>query len=156
MNGERLRDWARGQGKEADGGAARALADEKVVRQMRAEAKRAHATLANGGKGGLDPRLALTVFRRGHWRCANKNCPTPKQNLTLDHISGHPKEIEEDADASKRKDLEKGVEMGHVDDPKALHVLCESCHTGPHGVHAREDQIEAGEKPDPMRGSPAQ
>jgi len=156
VNNTNLRTWARGQQQEAQNGAARAIEDERVVRQMRAEAKRAHATLANGGKGGLDPRLALTVFRRGHWRCANKNCPTPKKNLTLDHISGHPKEIEEDADASKKKDLQEGIELGHIDDPKALHVLCEECHTGKRGVHAREDQIEAGKEPDPMRGAPAQ
>lgn len=153
MSDRSLRDWARSQGKSDN--AASALSDEQVVRQMRAEAKRHHATLANGGKGGLDPRLALTVFRRGHWRCSNKNCPTPKQNLTLDHISGHPKEIEEDSGARSRGDLQKGIELGHIDDPKALHVLCEACHTGPRGVHAREDAIEDGKTPKPMRGDTA-
>lgn len=150
-----LRDWARSQGKEQKTSAASAMSDEQVVRQMRAEAKRHHATLDNGGKGGLDPRLALTVFRRGHWRCSNKNCPTPKKDLTLDHISGHPKEIAEDDGAKGRSDLQKGIELGHVDDPKALHVLCVQCHTGPRGVHAREDAIDAGETPKPMRGDTA-
>jgi hypothetical protein len=45
------------------------------------------------------------------------------------------------------------VELGHVSDEDALHVLCRKCHVGKGGVHARENQIEAGKKPTPMRGS---
>lgn len=128
-------------------------ADAAVVRQIQREAKEHGATLANGGKGGLDPRLARAVFRRDKFRCTNKHCPTPKKLITLDHISGHPKEIREDSEARNRKDLKRGVQMGHVDKLGALHTLCEACHTkGSNSVHARENAIEAGKKPPPMRG----
>lgn len=149
-----LKQWARGKKRAGqDGNPAAAARDAQVVQKMQAEAKKHGATLANGGKGGLDPRLALRVFRRGRWRCGNKDCPTPKKNLTLDHISGHPKEIAQDPGARQRPDLRKGIALGHVDEPAALHVLCEDCHTGKGGVHARENQIEDGKRPDPMRGS---
>jgi len=128
-------------------------ADAAVVRQIQREAREHGATLANGGKGGLDPRLARAVFRRDGYRCTNKHCPTPKRRVTLDHISGHPKEIREDSEARKRKDLKRGVKMGHVNKLDALHTLCEDCHTeASNSVHARENAIEAGKKPPPMRG----
>ncbi len=125
----------------------------RIVRRIQREAKKHGATLAQDGKGGVDPRVALKVFRRDHWRCTNDHCPTPKKNITLDHISGHAKEIEADPEARDRADLKRGIKLGHIDDPAALHVLCEDCHTGKGGVHARENQIEAGKKPSPMRGA---
>ncbi len=120
-----------------------------TVEQIQKEAKAAGATLAHGGKGGLDPALALKVFRRDKWKCSNEDCPEPKRDLDLDHISGHAKEIKEDPDARDDEDLKEGVELGHVDDPDALHVLCKSCHDR---AHDRERSIEDGKKPKPMRG----
>lgn len=120
-----------------------------VVSQIQQEAKDAGATLANGGKGGLDPGLALEVFRRDKWQCQNEDCPTPAENLDLDHISGHAKEIAEDPKARKNPDLKKGVEAGHVNETDALHVICKPCHDR---AHQREEAIEDGEKPRPMRG----
>lgn len=140
-------------GKRNVGRALRSRRDARIVRTIQREARAAGATLANGGKGGLDARLALKVFRRDKYRCTNEHCPTPKKNLDLDHISGHPKEIAEDPEASERADLKKGVELGHVSDEDALHVLCRLCHVGKGGVHARENQIEDGKKPTPMRGT---
>ncbi len=133
--------------------ALKARRNARIVRQIQREAKKHGATLAQDGKGGVDPAIALEVFRRDKWRCTNSHCPTPKKDITLDHISGHPKEIAEDPEARKRGDLKKGVELGHVNEVDALHVLCEECHTGKGGVHARENQIEDGKKPSPMRGA---
>lgn len=134
------------------GGARNRRADGAVVRQIQREAREHGATLANAGKGGLDPRLALKVFRRDGWRCTNRHCPSPKKNLDLDHISGHPKEIKQDREARRRQDLRRGVKLGHVNKAGALHVLCRACHVGKGGVHARENAIEDGKKPPPMRG----
>lgn len=144
--------WARRRIRADRKAAAKSKDNNAVVKQIQEEAEENGATLANEGKGGLDPNLALEVFRRDDWRCSNEDCPTPKEDLDLDHISGHAKEIEEDADASEDEDLEEGVELGHVDDPDALHVLCKPCHDR---VHDRERAIEDDEEPKPMRGKPA-
>lgn len=123
---------------------------KQVVETIRREAKENGATLQHEGQGGVDPRIALKVFRRDHWRCSNEYCPTPKTDLTLDHISGHPGEIAHDPEAKNRKDLREGIRLGHVDDPKALHTLCAKCHDA---VHEREREVGKGESPKPMRGS---
>lgn len=144
--------WARRKIR-ADRRAAADSADaEKVVKEIQTEAEENDATLANDGKGGIDPRIALKVFRRAKWRCENDKCPTPKDELDLDHISGHPAEIQEDDRARKNRKLEKGVKKGHVDDTDALHVLCKKCHDA---VHQRERAIENDKKPAPMRGNAA-
>lgn len=127
-------------------------ADAAVVRQIQREAREHGATLANGGKGGLPPLIALKAFRAGGWKCSNKHCPSPKKDLDLDHPSGHAKEIQQDPEARKRRDLRRAVKMGHVPKAGAIHVLCRKCHVGRGGVHARENAIEAGKKPPPMRG----
>jgi hypothetical protein len=145
--------WARRSERRATHENAKAMRAAKIVRTIQREAKENGATLANDGKGGLDPALALEVFRRDGYRCTNEDCPTPKKNLDLDHISGHAKEIEEDPKARKNPTLKKGVKLGHVDKAAALHVLCEACHTeSKRSVHARENSIEDGKKPPPMRG----
>ena len=131
--------------------AGKSMSDAEVVATIQREAKAAGATLENEGKGGVDPRICLAVFRRDHWRCSNKHCPTPQKELTLDHISGHPKEIAKDPEAKKRKDLKQGIALGHVNDPKALHAICAACHDS---VHQRERAIENGKAPPPMRGTP--
>jgi hypothetical protein len=128
-----------------------ASSDDRVVRRIQREAKRAGATLAHGGKGGLDPRLALKVFRRDHWRCSNPKCPTPKKDLDLDHQSGHPEEILQDPKARKDPGDRAAARAG--DDPKDdryLHTLCVKCHDR---VHDRERAIEQGKRPKPMRGA---
>ncbi len=120
-----------------------------TVEQIQREAEAAGATLASNGKGGLDPAIAIQVFRRDGWECTNPKCPTPKEDLDLDHISGHGREIAEDPEARDNPRLKEGEELGHVDDPAALHVLCRPCHDQ---VHDRERDISAGKKPQPMRG----
>lgn len=140
-----VRGWARRQKKLAG-----SSSDDRVVRRIRREARAHGATLAHGGEGGLDPRLALKVFRRDHWRCQNKKCPSPKKDLDLDHQSGHPREILEDPKARKNPGDLAAVRAG--DDPKDdefLHVICTRCHDA---VHDRERAIERGKKPKPMPG----
>jgi hypothetical protein len=150
----KLEKWAKDRKRSITNNSKGAADGGKILKTIQAEAKANGATLAQGGKGGVNPKIALDLFRKAKWRCENKHCPTPKQNITLDHISGHPKEIAADPEAVGRADLKKGIAMGHVNEEDALHVLCEKCHTGPKGsVHARENQIEAGKKPTPMRGS---
>ena len=125
-------------------------AQEKLaLKKMRREAKAAGATLENNGEGGLAPSLVLGIFRRDHFRCVNEDCPTPKKDLSLDHISGHPKEIAADPEARHRKDLKLGIKLGHVAKMEALRTICARCHDR---CHDREREIDAGEKPQPMRG----
>jgi hypothetical protein len=120
-----------------------------ALKKIRKEAKAAGATLKSDGEGGLRPSLALGVFRKGGWKCSNEDCPTPKKDLDLDHISGHPDEIAQDKGARNRKDLKRGIKLGHVNKIDALHVLCSRCHDA---CHNREREIDAGKKPDPMPG----
>lgn len=123
------------------------VADTGTVLKIQQEAKAHGATLANNGKGGLDPALALKVFRRGGWKCDVTGCKTPKTNLDLDHISGHAQEIKQDPKARKNPKLLKGVALGHVDKPEALHCVCKAHHTK---AHDRENAIEDGKKPPPL------
>jgi hypothetical protein len=120
-----------------------------ALKKMRREARLAGATLDNDGKGGLPPSLVLGRMRKDGFRCSNVKCPDPKKNITVDHISGHPKEIAEDKGARGRKDLRKGVELGHIDTLDAIHTLCARCHDA---VHDREREIEHDEQPEPMPG----
>lgn len=146
------RGWARRSERQGTKDASKSARAKKLVATIQREAKAAGATLSNGGKGGLDPALALKVFRRDKYTCTNEDCPTPKKDLDLDHISGHAKEIAEDPEARKNPKLKKGVELGHVNKADALHILCRACHVGKDGVHARENAIKDGKKPPPMRG----
>lgn len=134
-------------------GVSREQAREKrradVVRTIQREAKAHGATLAHDGKGGIDPRTALKVFRRAKWRCENPKCPSPKKDLDLDHQSGHPKEIREDPEARKdKRDMAASRDPDPKDD-KFLHCICAACHDR---VHDRERALEDGKKPKPMRG----
>lgn len=123
------------------------VADTGTVLKIQQEAKAHGATLANGGKGGLDPALALKVFRQGGWKCDVDGCKTPKTNLDLDHISGHAAEIKQDPDARTNPKLLKGVALGHVDKPEALHVICKRHHDE---AHNRDRAIVDGKKPPAM------
>lgn len=124
--------------------------ERAALKKLRREARAAGATLASDGEGGLAPSLALGVFRRGKWRCSNPDCPAPMKLIDLDHISGHAEEIAADPAARNRKDLKRGVKLGHVNKLDALHVLCRACHNA---VHNRERAIDDQEKPKPMPGS---
>jgi hypothetical protein len=145
----KLAGWARRKVRNARRATGKAISDAEVVATIQKEAKAAGATLQHDGKGGVDPRITLAVFRRDGWECSNENCPTPKKDLTLDHISGHAKEIEHDSEAKKRGDLKQGIKLGHIDNVAALHTLCAACHNE---VHDRERALENGKKPPPMRG----
>ena len=123
-----------------------------ALKKIRREAKAAGATLKSDGEGGLRPSLAWGVFRKGGWKCSNEDCPTPKKDLDLDHVSGHAKEIAADPRARKRKDLKRAIKLGHVSKIDALHVLCKRCHDV---CHQRERELDDGEKPRPMPGEEA-
>jgi len=139
------KDWARRRErastkKNADAGKA---AD--VIKTIQREAEEAGATLKNGGKGGLDPKLALKVFRREKYTCAVPKCKTAKKDLDLDHIGGHPLEIEDDPEADAF--IKKAAKMGHKDSPKNIHCVCARHHDM---FHDRERALEDDEKPRPM------
>jgi 5-methylcytosine-specific restriction endonuclease McrA len=138
-------EWARRRLKSKRSENAKAAEHPEIVKQIQAEAKKAGATLAHGGQGGLDPNLALKVFQRDKWRCTVPQCKTPQKNLDLDHIGGHPKEIAEDPKASP--ELKKAAHLGHEDTLDDLHVICEPHHNA---VHSRERDIEKGKKPKPI------
>jgi 5-methylcytosine-specific restriction endonuclease McrA len=123
--------------------------ERRALKKIKLEAKAAGATLKSDGEGGLRPSLALGVFRKGGWKCSNEDCPTPKKDLDLDHVSGHAEEIAQDPKARKRKDLKRAITLGHVNKIDALHILCARCHSS---AHDREREIDAGKKPDPMPG----
>ena len=125
--------------------------DDDTVAKIQREAKAAGATLANAGHGGLDPKLALRAFRKAGWRCGNPYCPTPKEDLDLDHSSGHPKEIFESLKQWKNPKLRAAATR--ADGPKDdnyVSVLCAKCHDA---VHERERALENGNTPPPMRGT---
>lgn len=143
-----IQDWAARKKKADRRAAGKAGSDESVVATIQAEAKDAGATLKNDGKGGLDPRLALTVFRRDKWTCQVPNCKEPQENLDLDHIGGHAHELEEDPEASTW--LKEQAEKGKQNTPDGLHVLCARHHDM---VHQRDRAIEEGETPPPMKNA---
>jgi hypothetical protein len=124
--------------------------ERMALKKIRREARLAGATLENNGEGGLAPSLVLGIMRRDHFSCCNDDCPTPKKNITIDHISGHADEIAADPKARKRKDLKRGIAAGHVNKMEALHTICAQCHDR---VHDRERAIDDGKKPQPMRGA---
>jgi hypothetical protein len=147
----KLEGWARRKVKATCRQAARAKTGADVVATIQREAKAAGATLKNDGKGGLDPNLALRKFREAGWRCGNKYCPTPKEDLDLDHSSGHPKEIFESLKSWQNPKLRAAATKadGPKDD-RFISVLCAQCHDV---CHERERAIENGKNPPPMRGT---
>lgn len=125
---------------------ARKLAGRKdTVQTLKDEAKAAGATLANDGEGGLDPDLALEVFRRAKFTCEVPGCKTAREKVDLDHIGGHAHELEEDPEAAEW--LKKSASKGKQDTPEGLHVLCLRHHDM---VHQRERAIENGNEPPEM------
>lgn len=147
------KDWARRRGRQQDKKNAGSAKANEVVQTIRKEAEEAGATLKNGGKGGLDPKLALKAFREADWKCENPNCPDPKKDLDLDHQSGHPMEIFEDPEAWKNPKARAAAKVGEKGDKKDdrfVHVLCAACHDA---VHERERALENGDEPPPMPGA---
>ena len=140
-----LERWARRHARAATKEVGKAAGKQNLVATIQREAKAAGATLAHDGKGGLDPRLALKVFRRDHFACSVPNCKTPKDQADLDHIGGHAHELEQDPKAAAW--LKAEAEKGKENTPDGLHVLCKRHHDM---VHQRDRAIEAGKKPPPM------
>lgn len=116
-----------------------------IIATIQREAEENEATLASDGKGGLDPSLALEVFRRDEWMCQIPNCETPKEDLDLDHIGGHPHELLDDPEADAW--LQEQAQKGKQDEPDGIHVLCLRHHDM---VHQRERALEHGKEPPPM------
>ena len=125
--------------------AGKSMSAAEVVATIQKEAKAAGATLANNGKGGLDPNLALTVFRRDKFSCRVPNCKTAKKDVDLDHIGGHAHELEEDPKAAAW--LKEQAGKGKENTPDGLHCLCLRHHDL---VHKRDRAIENGKQPPPM------
>lgn len=140
-----LKRWANRRAKQNRRMAAKSSSDSKVVATIQREAKENGVTLANNGKGGLDPNLALKVFRRDEWMCQVPNCKTAQENLDLDHIGGHAHELEEDPEAAQW--LKDEADKGKQDSLDGLHCLCRRHHDM---VHERERAIENGNRPPPM------
>lgn len=124
---------------------ASAVKKAKFVGKIRKEAAQHEATLARDGEGGLDPELALAVFRRDDYRCCIPGCQTPRDKIDLDHIGGHPREIKEDPQADKW--LKAQAKKGKQNTLDGIHVLCLRHHDM---VHDRERDIEEGEEPEPI------
>jgi hypothetical protein len=104
----------------------------KALDAMRREAKQNGATLATGGKGGLDPRLVLGLLRKAKWRC--KKCGGA-EDLSVHHKAG-----------AKNLVGERLLKRGKTDDQEGLAVICEPCHDDIHdedraagGDHDEED-----------------
>jgi hypothetical protein len=134
----RLGAWARRH-------AARTGGDDSTVATIQREAKAAGAELKNAGRGGLDAKLALKVFRRDKYTCKVPGCKTAKEALDLDHIGGHAHELEQDPKAAAW--LKKEAAKGKQNTPDGIHVLCGRHHDM---VHQRERAIEDGKRPPPM------
>lgn len=149
-----LERWARRHARAAGKAVGQAASDQQVVATIQREAKAAGATLAHDGKGGIDPRTALAKFRAASWRCGNKFCPTPKEDLDLDHASGHPREIFDSLKQWQNPKLRAAATKadGPKDD-RFISVLCAACHDL---CHQRERALENGKQPPPMRGTPQQ
>ena len=125
--------------------AAKVMSDDAIRAKIRRMAKLSGATLANDGKGGLDPKLALEAFKRGKFRCSVPGCKPPKDKVDLDHIGGHAHELEDDPQAAAW--LKAEAEKGKENTPEGLHTLCARHHDM---VHQRERAIDDGNTPPPM------
>jgi hypothetical protein len=86
------------------------------------------------------------VFRRCEWECSVPNCKTPKENLDLDHIGGHPHELLNDPEADAW--LKEEAAKGKRDTEEGIHTLCARHHDA---VHDRERAIDSGKKPPKMK-----
>lgn len=102
--------------------------EENALETMRKEAKKAGASLATDGEGGLSPSLVLGVMRRDKYTC--KVCGE-NQNIGVHHKGG----------VVKSKWLSK---MGHANKSENLVTICESCHDNVH-EEAREEGVDSSQ-----------
>lgn len=122
---EILRRWAELRAEEAAENASRERPraqppeDEKARLLMLKEAKRAGATLANEGKGGLPGGLVLFVMRRDRFTC--KICGR-KEWLGVHHVGGIP-------------ESEWASNKGHQNKPNNLVTVCQRRPDGTPGCH---------------------
>ena len=104
--------------------------EKLALKKLRREAKAAGATLATGGKGGLDPSLVLGVMRRDRFRC--KKCGG-KADLSVHHKVQHLKHLV--GHWMKTKAKAKGQAKN---DPNVIATLCAPCHDELHQEDRKE------------------
>lgn len=102
--------------------------EQKALAILQREAKRAGATLANDGKGGLPPSLVLGVMRRDDFTC--KRCGK-QDDLIVHHKGG----------IVRSKKLSA---MGHKNIPQNIVTVCESCEDAQH-EQARRDGVDSSQ-----------
>ena len=102
--------------------------EQKALAILQKEAKRAGATLAKDGKGGLPSSLVLGVMRRDGYTC--KRCGK-QDNLIVHHKGG----------IVRSKKLSA---MGHKNVPQNIVTVCESCEDAQH-EQARRDGVDASQ-----------
>ena len=102
--------------------------EAKALRTLRIEARRAGATLASGGKGGLPSTLVLGVMRRDKYQC--KVCGGRK-HLGIHHKGGD----------TRSKWLSR---KGHKLEFNNLVTICEKSHDEVHD-RAREDGTDSSQ-----------
>lgn len=102
--------------------------EQRALALMREGAKKAGATLANGGKGGLPPSLVLHVMRRDKFTC--KRCGA-KTDLIVHHKGGIVRS-------------EYLSDLGHRNVPQNIVVVCEDCEDAQH-EQARRDGVDSSQ-----------
>ena len=94
--------------------------EQSALRKTREEAKRAGATLATDGEGGIQPSQALGVYRRCEWKC--KKCGG-KDMLMLHHKANL------ENPSSKMAQL---LARTKRTDQRGIVVICKGCHDAIH------------------------
>jgi hypothetical protein len=102
--------------------------EQKALSLLRSEAKKAGATLAHDGEGGLPPSLVLHVMRRDEFTC--KRCGT-QENLIVHHKGGIVRS-------------DRLSQMGHRNVPQNIVTVCEPCEDKQH-TQARKDGVDASQ-----------
>ena len=103
--------------------------ERRALATLRREAKEAGAVLANSGKGGLLPSLALGVFRRDGYRCKIHGDAGDAENggLTIHHKGG--------IEAPVSRWL---ANKGKRNDTNNLVIIC---HRGHNTIHEADDAL---------------
>jgi len=115
-----VRQWARGKGASPS--------KAVLLATIQKEAKAKGTTLAQGGKGGIPPAVALQTFRDSDYACAR--CGT-REMVSLHHKGGIVH--------SERLDR-----MGHKNVPENVACLCEACHDFIH-TKAKQKGIDSSQ-----------
>jgi hypothetical protein len=95
---------------------------KQALARIQREAKRTGSELASGGKGGLDSRLVLQVFRRDKYRC--KTCGQLGNIARNGGLSVHHKGGIVDSEWLSNK--------GHENSLNNLVSICADCHDKEH------------------------